>query len=172
MTTTQTPDLTSNQGTPAEGAQVPPPHRERHGKWFKGMDVIMDPRFEARKHHLEGMRREVERNRSRKSLERAGKEDVGPHRAAAGREPRRYGGRLLKLLRVVERRPKTRRSASSRVRRLLPPVLATMASQALLVVLAPTIVEVGREPGASVGAVGARWGSHRLFDPEGRGIIG
>ena len=43
---------------------------------------------------------------------------------------------------------------SSRVRRLLPLVLATMASQALVVVLAPTIVEVGREFGASVGVVG------------------
>ncbi len=43
---------------------------------------------------------------------------------------------------------------SSRARRLLPLVLATMASQAVLVVLAPTIVEVGREFGASVGAVG------------------
>lgn len=42
----------------------------------------------------------------------------------------------------------------SRTRRLLPLVLATMASQALLVVLAPTIVEVGREFGASVGVVG------------------
>lgn len=43
---------------------------------------------------------------------------------------------------------------SSRARRLLPLVLATMASQAVLVVLAPTIVEVGRNLGASVGAVG------------------
>ncbi len=47
-----------------------------------------------------------------------------------------------------------RENTSSRARRLLPLVLATMASQALLVVLAPTIVEVGREFGASVGAVG------------------
>lgn len=43
---------------------------------------------------------------------------------------------------------------SFRARRLLPLVLATMTSQALLVVLAPTIVEVGRDLGASVGAVG------------------
>lgn len=47
-----------------------------------------------------------------------------------------------------------RENTSSRARRLLPLVLATMASQALLVVLAPTIVEVGREFGASVGVVG------------------
>lgn len=46
------------------------------------------------------------------------------------------------------------RGAPSRIRRLLPLILATMASQAVLVVLAPTIVEVGREFGASVGAVG------------------
>lgn len=38
--------------------------------------------------------------------------------------------------------------------RLAPLVLATMASQALLVVLSPTIVEVGGEFGASVSAVG------------------
>jgi predicted MFS family arabinose efflux permease len=44
--------------------------------------------------------------------------------------------------------------APSRARRLLPLVLATMASQAVLVVLAPTIVEVGRDLGASVGAIG------------------
>ncbi|MGF1473057.1 MAG: MFS transporter [Rubrobacteraceae bacterium] len=43
---------------------------------------------------------------------------------------------------------------SSRTRQLLPLILATMASQAVLVVLTPTIVEVGREFGASVGAVG------------------
>lgn len=43
---------------------------------------------------------------------------------------------------------------SSRVRRVLPLILATMASQALLVVLAPTIVGVGQDFGASVGAVG------------------
>ena len=43
---------------------------------------------------------------------------------------------------------------SPRVRRLLPLALATMASQAVLVVLTPTIVEVGREFGVSVGAVG------------------
>jgi predicted MFS family arabinose efflux permease len=42
----------------------------------------------------------------------------------------------------------------SRTRRLLPLVLATMASQALLVVLAPTIVEVAREFGVSVGVIG------------------
>ena len=45
-------------------------------------------------------------------------------------------------------------SAPSRVRGLLPLVLATMASQALLVVLAPTIVGVGQEFGVPVGAVG------------------
>ena len=45
-------------------------------------------------------------------------------------------------------------TASSRVRRLVPLVLASMASQALLVVLTPTIVEVGRDFGVSVGAVG------------------
>jgi predicted MFS family arabinose efflux permease len=44
-------------------------------------------------------------------------------------------------------------STSSRVRGLLPLVLATMASQALLVVLAPTIVGVGQEFGVPVGAV-------------------
>jgi predicted MFS family arabinose efflux permease len=38
--------------------------------------------------------------------------------------------------------------------RLTPLVLATMASQALLVVLSPTIVAIGTELGASVGAVG------------------
>ena len=38
--------------------------------------------------------------------------------------------------------------------RLAPLVLATMASQALLVVLAPTIVAIGQEFDASVGAVG------------------
>ena len=38
--------------------------------------------------------------------------------------------------------------------RLAPLVLATMASQALLVVLSPTIVAIGRDLGASVGAVG------------------
>ena len=42
----------------------------------------------------------------------------------------------------------------SRTRRLLPLVMATLASQAVLVVLAPAIVEVGREFEASVGAVG------------------
>jgi predicted MFS family arabinose efflux permease len=46
------------------------------------------------------------------------------------------------------------RRSSSRVRVLLPLVLATMASQALLVVLAPTIVSVGLEFGVSIGAVG------------------
>lgn len=44
--------------------------------------------------------------------------------------------------------------APSRARRLLPLVLATMVSQAVLVVLAPTIVEIGRDLGASVGAIG------------------
>src|SRR5918998_3707750 len=38
--------------------------------------------------------------------------------------------------------------------RLAPLVLATMASQALLVVLAPTIVAIGKEFDTSVGAVG------------------
>ncbi len=38
--------------------------------------------------------------------------------------------------------------------RLAPLMLATMASQALLVVLAPTIVAIGADLGASVGAVG------------------
>jgi predicted MFS family arabinose efflux permease len=38
--------------------------------------------------------------------------------------------------------------------RLVPLVLATMASQALLVVLSPTIVAIGRDLEASVGAVG------------------
>jgi predicted MFS family arabinose efflux permease len=38
--------------------------------------------------------------------------------------------------------------------RLAPLVLATMASQSLLVVLSPTIVAIGRDLGASVGAVG------------------
>src|SRR5215210_5659438 len=42
----------------------------------------------------------------------------------------------------------------SRTRRLLPLVLATMASQSLLVVLAPTIVEVAREFRVSVGVIG------------------
>jgi predicted MFS family arabinose efflux permease len=48
----------------------------------------------------------------------------------------------------------TQVGVSTRTRRLLPLVLATMASQALLVVLAPTIVEVGHEFGLSVGVVG------------------
>jgi hypothetical protein len=74
------------------------------------MSEIVDPKFESRKQHLEGTRREVKRNRLRKPLERAGKEDTGSRRAAAGWELRRYGGRLLKLLRVGDRRPKTRGS--------------------------------------------------------------
>jgi predicted MFS family arabinose efflux permease len=41
-----------------------------------------------------------------------------------------------------------------RVRRLLPLVFATTATQASLVVLAPLIVEIGRDLGASVSAVG------------------
>lgn len=45
-------------------------------------------------------------------------------------------------------------SASPDRARLAPLVLATMASQALLVVLAPTIVAIGADLGASVGAVG------------------
>ena len=56
--------------------------------------------------------------------------------------------------RVTPRGPRTQAGVSTRTRRLLPLVLATMASQALLVVLAPTIVEVGREFGVSVGVVG------------------
>ena len=102
------------------------------------------------------MKREVERNRLRKSKKEVGKEDTGSRRAAVVWELQRYGGRLLKVLRVRGRRPnegRGQRSASSRVRRLLPLVLATMASQAVLVVLAPTILEVGREFRASVGAV-------------------
>lgn len=55
---------------------------------------------------------------------------------------------------IGPRRKQGRRRASSRVRSLLPLVLASMASQALLVVLTPTIVEVGRDLGVSVGAVG------------------
>jgi predicted MFS family arabinose efflux permease len=43
---------------------------------------------------------------------------------------------------------------SSRRVRLAPLVLATMASQALLVVLAPTIVAIAAELGASVGVIG------------------
>ena len=43
---------------------------------------------------------------------------------------------------------------SPRARRLLPLVLATMASQGLLVVLTPIIVEVARDLGVSVGVVG------------------
>jgi predicted MFS family arabinose efflux permease len=46
------------------------------------------------------------------------------------------------------------RRSLARVRALLPLVLATMASQALLVVLAPTIVGVGQQFGVPVGAVG------------------
>jgi predicted MFS family arabinose efflux permease len=42
----------------------------------------------------------------------------------------------------------------SRSPRLAPLMLATMAAQSLLVVLSPTMVDVGREFGASVGAVG------------------
>lgn len=40
-------------------------------------------------------------------------------------------------------------------RRLLPLVLATTATQASIVVLAPLLVEIGRDLGASVGAIGA-----------------
>jgi MFS transporter, YNFM family, putative membrane transport protein len=43
---------------------------------------------------------------------------------------------------------------SSRVRRLLPLVFATTATQAAIVVLAPLLVEIGRDLGASVSAVG------------------
>ena len=42
----------------------------------------------------------------------------------------------------------------SRFRRLLPLVLATTATQASIVVLAPLVVEIGRDLGASVSAVG------------------
>jgi predicted MFS family arabinose efflux permease len=42
----------------------------------------------------------------------------------------------------------------SRARRLLPLVLATTATQASIVVLAPLVVEIGRDLGASVSAVG------------------
>ncbi|WP_127128689.1 MFS transporter [Georgenia sp. SYP-B2076] len=44
--------------------------------------------------------------------------------------------------------------AASRVRALVPLVLGAMASQALLVVLAPTIVAIGADLGASVATVG------------------
>jgi predicted MFS family arabinose efflux permease len=43
---------------------------------------------------------------------------------------------------------------ASRTRRLLPLVLATTATQASIVVLAPLLVEIGRSLGASVSAVG------------------
>lgn len=43
---------------------------------------------------------------------------------------------------------------SPRVRRLVPLVLATTATQASIVVLAPLIVEIGRDLGASVSAIG------------------
>lgn len=43
---------------------------------------------------------------------------------------------------------------SSRARRLLPLVLATTATQASIVVLAPLLVEIGHDLGASVSAVG------------------
>ena len=43
---------------------------------------------------------------------------------------------------------------SSRARRLLPLVLATTATQASIVVLAPLLVEIGRDLGASVSGVG------------------
>ena len=43
-----------------------------------------------------------------------------------------------------------------RLRRLLPLVLATTATQASIVVLAPLVVEIGRDLGASVSAIG-RW---------------
>lgn len=42
----------------------------------------------------------------------------------------------------------------SRARRLLPLVLATIATQSAIVVLAPLVVEIGRDLGASVSAVG------------------
>lgn len=54
----------------------------------------------------------------------------------------------------IDARRRGRGGASSRARLLLPLVLASMASQALLVVLTPTIVEVGRDLGVSVGVVG------------------
>ncbi len=43
----------------------------------------------------------------------------------------------------------------SRTRRLLPLVLATTAAQASIVVLAPLLVEIARDLGGSVSAVGA-----------------
>src|SRR5918999_998021 len=42
----------------------------------------------------------------------------------------------------------------SRSRRLVPLVLATIATQSSIVVLAPLVVEIGRDLGASVSAVG------------------
>lgn len=45
-------------------------------------------------------------------------------------------------------------TTSSRARRLLPLVLATTATQASIVVLAPLLVEIGRDLGASVSGVG------------------
>ena len=42
----------------------------------------------------------------------------------------------------------------SRPRLLLPLVLATIATQSSIVVLAPIVVEIGRDLGASVSAVG------------------
>src|SRR3712207_239251 len=50
------------------------------------------------------MKREVERNRLRKSQKEVGKEDTGSRRAAVVWELQRYGGRLLKILRVRGRR--------------------------------------------------------------------
>lgn len=47
-----------------------------------------------------------------------------------------------------------RTSAATRPPRIFPLILATGASQALLVVLAPTLVQIGRELGASAGAAG------------------
>lgn len=54
------------------------------------------------------------------------------------------------MLEPSEERVRPLRSGAA----LLPLVLATMGSQALLVVLAPTLVDVGRSLDASVGAVG------------------
>jgi predicted MFS family arabinose efflux permease len=51
-------------------------------------------------------------------------------------------------------RPAADEQAASRPRLLLPLVLATIATQSSIVVLAPLVVEIGRDLGASVSAVG------------------
>ena len=50
--------------------------------------------------------------------------------------------------------PNPSNSHPSRARRLFPLVLATTATQASIVVLAPIVVEIGRDLGASVSAIG------------------